>query len=54
MKTGQLPRVVGSGPIIGVSDIENVDISDILASHFETNDPHQLEEILKKCRALQD
>ena len=52
MRSGQLPKVAGSGPITGVANVDNVDISDMISSHFEVCDAGKLQEVLDRCNAL--
>ncbi|KDN51418.1 DUF726-domain-containing protein [Tilletiaria anomala UBC 951] len=54
MRNGQLPRVAGSGPLLGISNVENIDISDLISSHFELCDATTLEQVIKRCQAFQD
>lgn len=53
VKQGRMPRIVGSRPVLGVPGVENVDVSDLVGSHFSLNDGPTLERILQKCRAQQ-
>lgn len=50
VKHGQMPRIVGSSAILGVPGVENVDVSDLVNSHFDLNDGQTLEKISKRCR----
>lgn len=42
---GKAPRVLGSGPLVGVPGLENVDASGVIASHFDLSDGSKLAEI---------
>ncbi|SPO24977.1 uncharacterized protein UTRI_01488_B [Ustilago trichophora] len=54
LRTGKLPRVAGSRAIDNVPGLENINVSDIISSHFEVNDKHKLASILARCGGLQD
>lgn len=54
LRAGKLPRVAGSRAIDNVPGIENINVSDIISSHFEVNDPDKLSAILSRCGALDD
>jgi hypothetical protein len=46
--------VAGSRAIDDVPGLENINVSDILSSHFEVNDPDKLSAVLARCGALDD
>lgn len=50
VKNGQMPRIVGSSAMLGVPGVENVDVSDLVGSHFDLNDGNTLEKIFQRCR----
>ncbi|GAC72882.1 uncharacterized conserved protein [Moesziomyces antarcticus T-34] len=54
LRAGKLPRVAGSRAIDDVPGLENINVSDILSSHFEVNDPDKLSAVLARCGALDD
>ena len=54
LRAGKLPRVAGSRAIDDVPGLENVNVSDIISSHFEVNDPDKLSAILARCGTLDD
>jgi hypothetical protein len=54
VKAGKMPKIVGSGPIADVAGVHNVDVSDLVDSHFRLNDTKVLQEVLQRCRAMQD
>lgn len=54
LRSGKLPRVAGSRPIDDVPGIENINVSDIISSHFEVNEVDKLTAILARCGALDD
>lgn len=54
LKAGKLPRVIGSRAIDGVPGLENINISDIITSHFQVNESDKLARILDRCGALTD
>ncbi|MCO5589909.1 hypothetical protein L7F22_043878 [Adiantum nelumboides] len=50
VKNGQMPRIVGSSAMLGVPGVENVDVSDLVNSHFDLNDGKTLEKVFQRCR----
>lgn len=54
LRAGKLPRVAGSRAIDDVPGLENINVSDIISSHFEVNDKDKLTAILARCGALED
>ncbi|PWZ00938.1 DUF726-domain-containing protein [Testicularia cyperi] len=54
LRQGSMPRVAGSKPINSIPGVENINVSDILASHFDVNDPAKLRLVLARCGALDD
>ena len=54
LRAGKLPRVAGSRAIDDVPGLENINVSDLIASHFEVNDKDKLSAILSRCGALDD
>ncbi|GAC99030.1 hypothetical protein PHSY_006627 [Pseudozyma hubeiensis SY62] len=54
LRAGKVPRVAGSRAIDDVPGLENVNVSDIISSHFEVNDQDKLTAILARCGALDD
>lgn len=54
LRAGKLPRVAGSRAIDDVPGLENINVSDIISSHFEVNDADKLTAILARCGALED
>ncbi|CDU24456.1 uncharacterized protein SPSC_03957 [Sporisorium scitamineum] len=54
LRAGKLPRVAGSRAIDDVPGLENINVSDIISSHFEVNDDAKLAAILTRCGALED
>ncbi|EST10142.1 Protein of unknown function DUF726 [Kalmanozyma brasiliensis GHG001] len=54
LRAGKLPRVAGSRAIDDVPGLENINVSDIISSHFEVNDADKLGAILARCGALDD
>ncbi|SNX82270.1 uncharacterized protein MEPE_00976 [Melanopsichium pennsylvanicum] len=54
LRAGKLPRVAGSRAIDDVPGLENINVSDIISSHFEVNDADKLAAILARCGALDD
>ncbi|TKY85208.1 hypothetical protein EX895_006288 [Sporisorium graminicola] len=53
LRAGKLPRVAGSRAIDDVPGLENINVSDIISSHFEVNDDAKLAAILTRCGALE-
>ncbi|PWN36729.1 DUF726-domain-containing protein, partial [Meira miltonrushii] len=49
VKNGQMPRIVGSSAMLGVPGVENVDVSDLVGSHFDLCDGDTLEKIFQRC-----
>lgn len=55
LRGGQLPRVIGSQPILGVPGVENIDVGDLVVDgHFALNASPVLSSILHRCRALDE
>ncbi|CBQ70314.1 conserved hypothetical protein [Sporisorium reilianum SRZ2] len=54
LRAGKLPRVAGSRAIDDVPGLENINVSDIISSHFEVNDDTKLAAVLSRCGALED
>ncbi len=54
LRAGKLPRVAGSRVIDDVPGLENVNVSDIISSHFEVNEADKLGAVLARCGALED
>lgn len=53
LRSGKMPRVAGSRPILGVPGLENYEVSDIIESHFQVNDTERLNAVLVRCGALE-
>lgn len=55
LQQGMMPRVVGCQAILGVPGVENIDVSDLVqdGGHFALNQPKILDQILKRCRAVE-
>lgn len=53
-KAGALPRILGSRAALGVPGVENIDVSDLVPSHFSLNTADVLSPILQRCRAVND
>lgn len=49
VKAGKVPRVVGSTPVIGIPGLENVDVSEVITSHFDLSDG---EKVSKVCHSI--
>ncbi|SAM75433.1 uncharacterized protein UBRO_01388 [Ustilago bromivora] len=54
LRSGKLPRVAGSRAIDDVPGMENINVSDIISSHFELHEVDKLSAILARCGALDD
>ena len=54
LREGNMPRVAGSRAIDGVPGLENINVSDIIDSHFEINSPDKLEPVLRRCGLMDD
>lgn len=54
LRAGRLPRVAGSRAIDDVPGLENVNVSDVLVSHFDVCEKGKLGVILERCGALED
>ncbi|KAJ1032419.1 hypothetical protein NDA16_000445 [Ustilago loliicola] len=54
LRSGKLPRVAGSRPIDDVPGIENINVSDLISSHFQVSQVDKLTAILARCGALDD
>jgi hypothetical protein len=55
LQQGKMPRVIGTQAIEEVPGIENIDCSDLVKEqgHFGLNQKQILDEILKRCRAVE-
>lgn len=53
LQKGKLPQPLGSRPVWDVPGLENVDVSDLIASHFDVCDGHKLEQVLVRAGAMQ-
>lgn len=53
LQKGRLPQPLGSRPVWDVPGLENVDVSDLIASHFDVCDGHKLEQVLVRAGAMQ-
>ncbi|EPQ29615.1 uncharacterized protein PFL1_02834 [Pseudozyma flocculosa PF-1] len=54
LRAGKMPRVIGSRAIEGVAGVENINVSDLVGSHFEVNSPEKLEPVLRRCGLMED
>lgn len=52
LQSGQMPRICGSRAILNVPGVENVDVGDLVKSHFDLNDAEVLESVVARCRLI--
>lgn len=52
IKAGKFPKVIGANPVVGVPGMENVDVGDLVDSHFDLCSPEKVAQVCRQIGAM--